>query len=83
MTDLCEKSGIPLERKCSPEECESCGWNPEVNARRRQEIRWCAGHGILHLWGTKEAAEEESDTRRKALKYMKMELARIASEEFR
>lgn len=49
----CQKSGILINNTCEPGECDTCGWNPVVNARRRQEIQWYAKNKILHLWGAK------------------------------
>lgn len=78
---LCEKSGILIEKRCEPGECETCGWNPEVNKRRRQAISWYAKNKILNLWGVEKDMEKRSEAGRKAIKYIKMELARIATEE--
>ena len=77
----CQKSGILMEKACEPMDCDNCGWNPEVNKRRRQAIRWYARNKILNLWGIERDMENRSEMGRKAIKYIKMELARIATEE--
>ena len=51
-TSLCHKSHVPLNSyaKCRGEqchECNYCGWNPDVNRRRRQMIRDRAASGQL------------------------------------
>jgi len=50
--NICHKSYIPLssEARCRGEqchECNYCGWNPDVNRRRRQMIRQRAESGSL------------------------------------
>lgn len=80
---MCEKSGILIEKRCEPGECETCGWNPEVNKRRRSEINWYARNKILYLWGMEKDMEERGDIGRKAIKYIKLALVRIATEESR
>lgn len=77
----CPKCGILLAGECAETDCEKCGWNPEVNAQRRKEIAWFAKHGLLHHWGKGESAGEDSETMRKALKLLKLELARLATKD--
>lgn len=79
-TVICPKSGIPMEGMCPPAECESCGWNPEVNAARRQQIHWYAKHKLMHLWGREDQLNCGSEEARKAIKWLKLELARIVTE---
>lgn len=77
----CPKCGILLAGECAEADCEKCGWNPEVNRQRREQIHWYAQHKILHLWGRENKPESESEAARKALKWLKLELARIATSE--
>ena len=78
---ICYISGVMMEKECKPMDCDNCGWNPEVNKRRRQAIRWYARNKILNLWGIEKDMENRSEMGRKAIKYIKMELARIVTEE--
>lgn len=47
---------LPLEPGCAcggipSEKCNLCGWNPEVNNRRRQKLHAMASRGRLAEWG--------------------------------
>ena len=58
--DYCEKAGIALAHKCVPKNCESCGWNPEVNAKRRKQLQWYASRKLLTAWGKPEMQDIET-----------------------
>ncbi len=55
----CEKCGIALVRECRPKNCDRCGWNPEVNRRRRKALAWYSAHKLLRRWGKNSLMEED------------------------
>lgn len=50
----CPFGNIMVEESRCPEpgsKCVTCGWNPKVNRRRRNQLRQLAKEGRLRTWG--------------------------------
>lgn len=58
-TEICRMSGIPLNGPCDGEECDSCGWNPRVERRRKLQIYDLARKKRLFQWGKPTAGGKE------------------------
>lgn len=49
---------LSTQNLCAPNDCVTCGWNPEVNAERRKEIHRLESIGRLREeWGKLYVAE--------------------------
>ena len=44
------RDGLIVNEHCT-KACGTCGWNPEVEERRKQQIRQYAAAGRLKEWG--------------------------------
>lgn len=55
----CRLSNIPTAVECDGKACASCGWNPEVNRRRRAELYQYAKEKRLHEWGVAGGNDEK------------------------
>ena len=55
----CRLSGIQIAVKCDGKACASCGWNQEVNDRRREELHLYANGKRLHEWGVAGGNDEK------------------------
>lgn len=63
----CKLSDIPTATECDAKDCATCGWNPEVNRRRRAELYRYAKEKRLQEWGVAEEIDGSSDLENKNL----------------